>query len=139
VTWLLPHILPLGAVSNAIVVRSAHFTVAILHAPAARRSAEAVRLAALNAGILAVLTGGYLGPAWLGISVAAVVFAAITARLVTNCWCCATRTHVLRRQLSSRQRWDHADRLWLTALSRLVNRRRWQEVFPVTPDLALAP
>jgi putative transposase len=44
---------------------------------------------------------------------------------------------VLRRQLSSRLRWDHADRLWLTALSRLVNRRRWQEVFPVTPATIL--
>ena len=40
---------------------------------------------------------------------------------------------VLRRQLSGRPRWDHAGRLWLTALSRLVNRRRWPEIFPVTP------
>jgi transposase InsO family protein len=32
---------------------------------------------------------------------------------------------VLRRQLSGRLRWDHAGRLWLTALSRLVSRRRW--------------
>jgi len=40
---------------------------------------------------------------------------------------------VLRRQLSGRLRWDHADRLWLAALSRLVSRRRWPEVFPVTP------
>jgi putative transposase len=31
---------------------------------------------------------------------------------------------VLRRQLRGRLRWDHADRLWLTALSRLVNRRQ---------------
>ena len=31
---------------------------------------------------------------------------------------------VLRRQLGGRLRWDHADRLWLAALSRLVNRRR---------------
>ena len=48
---------------------------------------------------------------------------------------------VLRRQLSGRLRWDHADRLWLAALSRLVSRHRWTEVFPVTPghDLALAP
>jgi hypothetical protein len=32
-------------------------------------------------------------------------------------------------------------RLWPAALSRLVNRRRWAEIFPVTPghDLALAP
>jgi hypothetical protein len=28
---------------------------------------------------------------------------------------------VLRRRLGGRSRWDHADRLWLTALSRLVN------------------
>ena len=28
---------------------------------------------------------------------------------------------VLRRQLSGRLRWDHADRLWLAALSRLVS------------------
>jgi putative transposase len=40
---------------------------------------------------------------------------------------------VLRRQLRGRLRWDHADRLWLAALSRLVSRRRWPRVFPVTP------
>lgn len=44
---------------------------------------------------------------------------------------------VLRRQLRGRPRWDHADRLWLTALSRLVNRRRWSEIFPVTPATIL--
>ena len=44
---------------------------------------------------------------------------------------------VLRRQLSGRLRWDHADRLWLTALSRLVNRRRWPEIFRVTPATIL--
>ena len=44
---------------------------------------------------------------------------------------------VLRRQLAGRLRWDHADRLWLTALSRLVSRRRWPEVFPVTPATIL--
>ncbi len=44
---------------------------------------------------------------------------------------------VLRRQLSGRLQWDHADRLWLAALSRLVSRRRWVEVFPVTPATIL--
>jgi transposase len=44
---------------------------------------------------------------------------------------------VLRRQLSGRLRWDHADRVWLTALSQLVSRRRWAEVFPVTPATIL--
>jgi hypothetical protein len=44
---------------------------------------------------------------------------------------------VLRRQLRGRSRWDHADRLWLTALSRLVNRRRWSQILPVTPATLL--
>ncbi len=38
-----------------------------------------------------------------------------------------------RRKPRGRLRWDHADRLWLAALSRLVSRRRWAEVFPVAP------
>ena len=44
---------------------------------------------------------------------------------------------VLRRQLSGRLRWDHADRLWFAALSRLVSRRQWPEIFPVTPATIL--
>ena len=44
---------------------------------------------------------------------------------------------VLRRQFSGRLRRDHADRLWLAALSRLVSRRRWPEIFPVTPATIL--
>ncbi|MFF4625375.1 hypothetical protein [Nonomuraea jabiensis] len=46
----------------------------------------------------------------------------------------------LRRQLNGRPRWGHADRLWLAALSRLISRCRWAEMFPVTPatDLTLA-
>jgi hypothetical protein len=44
---------------------------------------------------------------------------------------------VLRRQLRGRLRWDQADRLWLTVLSRLVNRRRWSGIFPVTPATIL--
>ena len=46
---------------------------------------------------------------------------------------------VLRRQIS-RVRYRPVDRAWLAALSRLVPRRRWAEVFPVTPaDPGLAP
>ena len=44
---------------------------------------------------------------------------------------------VLRRQVS-RVRYRPADRLWLAALSRLVPRRRWSEVFMVTPATLLA-
>ena len=44
---------------------------------------------------------------------------------------------VLRRQIG-RVRYEPGDRLWLLALSRLVPRRRWGEVFPVTPATLLA-
>ncbi len=44
---------------------------------------------------------------------------------------------VLRRQVG-RVRYEPADRLWLAALSRLVPRRRWGEVFAVTPATLLA-
>jgi hypothetical protein len=44
---------------------------------------------------------------------------------------------VLRRQLGGRPRWVHVDRLWLAALSLLVNRRRWPQIFPVTPATIL--
>ena len=44
---------------------------------------------------------------------------------------------VLRRQIG-RVRYQPADRLWLAALSRLIARSRWGEVFAVTPATLLA-
>jgi hypothetical protein len=44
---------------------------------------------------------------------------------------------VLRRQVG-RVRYEPGDRLWLAASSRLVPRRRWDEVFAVTPATLLA-
>jgi transposase len=44
---------------------------------------------------------------------------------------------VLRRQ-AGRVRYQPADRLWLRALSRLIPRPRWTEVFAVTPATLLA-
>ncbi|MGO9219374.1 MAG: hypothetical protein ACLP5E_16660 [Streptosporangiaceae bacterium] len=44
---------------------------------------------------------------------------------------------MLRRQVS-RVRYQPAGRLWLAALSRLIPRRRWGEVFAVTPATLLA-
>ena len=44
---------------------------------------------------------------------------------------------VLRRQVS-RVRYQPGDRLWLAALSRLIPRRQWGEVFGVTPATLLA-
>ena len=44
---------------------------------------------------------------------------------------------VLRRQ-AGRVRYQPADRLWLAALSRLIPRHLWREVFAVTPATLLA-
>ena len=44
---------------------------------------------------------------------------------------------MLRRQIT-RVHYTPADRMWLTALSRLLPRRRWAEIFPVTPATILA-
>jgi hypothetical protein len=45
---------------------------------------------------------------------------------------------VLRRQLAGPVRYEPADRFWFAALSALISRRRWREVFPVTPGTLLA-
>ncbi|MCM0677715.1 hypothetical protein NCC78_23965, partial [Micromonospora phytophila] len=80
--WLAIHLLLLGAVSNAVVVWSAHFAVAVLRAPApTRRLGEAVRVAVLNVGVLGVLVGGSADLPWTGVAGAALVFAAVTAHL----------------------------------------------------------
>ncbi len=44
---------------------------------------------------------------------------------------------VLRRH-AGRVRYNPADRAWFAALARLVPRRRWGEIFPVTPATLLA-
>jgi putative transposase len=44
---------------------------------------------------------------------------------------------VLRRYVG-RVRYDPADRVWFAALARLLPRRRWSDVFPVTPATLLA-
>jgi putative transposase len=44
---------------------------------------------------------------------------------------------VLRRH-AGRLRYEPADRAWFTALTRFIPRRRWAEVFPVTPATLLA-
>jgi hypothetical protein len=44
---------------------------------------------------------------------------------------------VLRRH-AGRVRYEPADRVWFSALARLIPRRRWTEVFPVTPATLLA-
>jgi transposase len=45
---------------------------------------------------------------------------------------------VLRRQLTGPVRDEPADRFWFAALAGVVDRRRWREIFPVTPGTVLA-
>jgi len=45
---------------------------------------------------------------------------------------------VLRRQIIGPVRYEPADRFWLATLSTLIPRRRWHDVFPVTPGTLLA-
>ena len=44
---------------------------------------------------------------------------------------------VLRRN-AGRARYEQADRMWFAALARLLPRRRWTDIFPVTPATLLA-
>ena len=44
---------------------------------------------------------------------------------------------MLRRH-AGRIRYDPADRVWFAASARLLPRRRWTEIFPVTPATLLA-
>lgn len=80
--WLGIHLLLLGAVTNAILVWSAHFSAAILRIPVPpRRRAEAARLGLLNAGVIGVLAGGAADRPWVGVGGAVLVFGAIAAHL----------------------------------------------------------
>jgi nitrite reductase (NO-forming) len=64
--WLLVHLLLLGAVTNAIFVWSSHFADALLRrrATAVSRRWQAVRMVALNVGVLTVVAG-MVGAAWI--------------------------------------------------------------------------
>jgi putative transposase len=44
---------------------------------------------------------------------------------------------VLRRQVNGRVRYEAADRFWLAALSSLLPRHRWSNVFPITAGTLL--
>ena len=46
--------------------------------------------------------------------------------------------NVVLRRHADRVRYEPADRVWFAALARLLPRRRWTEIFPVTPATLLA-
>ncbi|MFR9775769.1 hypothetical protein ACL02O_06880 [Micromonospora sp. MS34] len=96
--WLAIHLLLLGAVTNAIVIWSAHFSAAVLRTPPpTRRRAEAVRLALLNVGVAAVLTAGAGDLPRLGVPGAFLLLSALV-------WHLTSLAGQLRRALPSRFR-----------------------------------
>ncbi|GAA5112564.1 multicopper oxidase domain-containing protein [Haloechinothrix salitolerans] len=64
-SWLALHAFLLGAVTNAILVWSEHFVVALCRAPAPSESASALRLAVLNVSVVLVLAGVLTDLHWL--------------------------------------------------------------------------
>ncbi|WP_225860341.1 multicopper oxidase domain-containing protein [Streptomyces triticiradicis] len=95
-SWLLVHVLLLGAVTNAVVIWSGHFAASVLRLPEANRGAPAaLRLVFLNAGAVTVM-GGMLVGRWHAVLVGGcLVAAAVTAHAV---WL----VRLLRRALPGR-------------------------------------
>ncbi len=79
--WLALHVFLLGAVTNAIVTWTEHFAVALLRLAEPPARWRAARLIALNAGVVAVLTGASTGPVAVGVAGAGVVVAVVGAHV----------------------------------------------------------
>lgn len=95
-TWLMVHLLLLGAVTTAILVWSWHFSLAVLRSPSVpTRRAESIRLIVANLGILGVITGMALDRPPVILAGVALLSAAITAHL-------AALIRLLRAALPSR-------------------------------------
>ncbi|MFI2436318.1 multicopper oxidase domain-containing protein [Streptomyces sp. NPDC018693] len=95
-SWLLVHILLLGAVTNAVVIWSGHFAASVLRLPESNRGAPAaLRLACLNAGAVAVIGGMLIGRRNAVLIGGCLVAAAVTAHAV---WL----VRLLRRALPGR-------------------------------------
>lgn len=81
--WLALHLLVLGAATNAVFVWSRHFAQALLHARLGSETPAHVRLAVLNAGIVAVLVGVALPLVPLAVAGAVLVAAAVIAHTLS--------------------------------------------------------
>ncbi|MFG1851751.1 multicopper oxidase domain-containing protein [Actinomadura geliboluensis] len=79
--WLLIHLFLLGAVTNAIVTWTEHFASALLRVPAPPDWWPVTRLAALNAGIVAVLYGVAEGFPWVAVGGAVAVVGVVAAHI----------------------------------------------------------
>ena len=81
-TWLMVHLLLLGAVTTALLVWSWHFSVAVLRAPQApTRRGEAVRIITANIGALGVVVGVLMNAPAITVLGAIAVAAAVAAHV----------------------------------------------------------
>ena len=81
-TWLMVHLLLLGAVTTALLVWSWHFSVAVLRAPQApTRRGEVVRITTANIGALGVVVGVLANAPAVTILGAVAVAAAVAAHV----------------------------------------------------------
>ncbi|MEZ5151414.1 multicopper oxidase domain-containing protein [Rhodococcus zopfii] len=108
--WLLVHVLGLGAVSNAILIWSGHFTDALLRRPAGSRRADTARLLMFNAGAVAVVAGMMSGW-WPAVLVGGCVVAVVAL------WHGTTLLRRLRPALPSR--FGHTVRYYVAAAALL--------------------
>lgn len=79
--WLVIHLFLLGAVTNAIVLWTRHFTVTLLHVPDPAPRSVAWQLAVLNGAVLAVLVGVTADWPLLAVSGAVLLAAVVVAHL----------------------------------------------------------
>ncbi|MFA1542840.1 multicopper oxidase domain-containing protein [Actinomadura monticuli] len=79
--WLLIHVFLLGAATNAIVTWTDHYATALLRLPAPPAWWRAARLAALNAGVAAVLRGATNGHPGLATAGAVLVVGTVGAHV----------------------------------------------------------
>jgi len=108
--WLLVHVLGLGAVSNAILIWSGHFTDALLRRPTGSRRAETARLLVFNAGAVTVVAGMISGW-WPAVLVGGCVVAVVAL------WHGTTLLRRLRSALPSR--FGHTVRYYVAAAAML--------------------
>lgn len=88
--WLLVHLLGLGAATNAILIWSWYFTEAVLRLGRdAGKRAQAIRLAGLNIGAVAVVVG-MVSDAWTAVLAGGVLVAAV---ILWHAWAMAWTLH----------------------------------------------
>lgn len=75
--WLAIHVFLLGAVTNAILIWSEHFSVALLRVRTPAPQRAQIRLGALNGAVVALLYGVAAGHGWLAVGAAGVVVAVV--------------------------------------------------------------